>query len=81
MIDEGICRGYAYQHRVWFVSVWGLLRNASSYDFQRFYRKKASTPIFQSQPVKCEGTNTVGDSKTLLGEGPGDESDSTIIGM
>lgn len=79
MTDDGICQDYSYQHRLYFASVWGLLRNASIRHYQRVYKKTVSAPIFQSHSVQCEGARTAGDSKTLLEDDLEEESDSTIL--
>jgi len=72
-------KDYAYQHRVYFASVWGLLRNASCHEYNRHYHKRASAPIFQSRQVKCEGASIVGDWETLLADDLEEGSDSTTM--
>lgn len=79
MTDEGIFEDYAYQHRIYFASVWGLLRNASSHEYNQEYDKRASAPIFQSRQVKCEEASIEGDWETLLADDREEGSDSTTI--
>ncbi|KAJ5153081.1 uncharacterized protein N7482_009559 [Penicillium canariense] len=79
MAGDGLLEDYVYQDRIYFASVWGLLRNATCHEYEQSYHKEASVPIFQSEPVKCEGASIVGDSETLPEDDPGEGSDSTII--
>jgi hypothetical protein len=79
MDDENMFSDYRYQHRLFCASVWGLLRNASYDEYGYEYLKRAESPIFQSRPLKCDGTRNVVHSETLLEDSLAEESDSTVI--
>lgn len=64
--------------RLYLALIWGLRRNDSI--FEPEYHLSTLVPIFQREMTEDEGAGTMTNSKTLLIDDSGEESDLTIVG-